>query len=88
MERALALHPEGPIEAQDLPARLRSQENASPLSIALPEDGLDLTALEKELIQRALVKCKGNRSATARYLGLTRNTLNYRLEKYGISDPD
>ena len=88
MERALALHPEGPIEAQDLPARLRSQENASPLSIALPEDGLDLTALEKELIQRALVKCKGNRSATARYLGLTRNTLNYRLEKYGIGDPD
>jgi len=54
MERALALHPEGPIEAEDLPARLRSAENPSPLSIALPEDGLDLTALEKELIQRAL----------------------------------
>ena len=86
MERALALHPEGPIAPEDLPARLRSGESDSQFHFVLPEGGLDLTALEKDLIERALIKCKGNRSATARYLGLTRNTLNYRLEKYGIGD--
>ncbi len=52
----------------------------------LPPDGLDLNALEREIIQRALTLCGGNRSATARYLGITRNTLNYRLEKHGIAD--
>jgi len=86
MERALALHPEGPLGPGDLPEGLRQKESDARLSITLPEGGLDLTAVEKELIERALKKCKGNRSATARYLGITRNTLNYRLEKHGIKD--
>ncbi len=85
MERALALHPEGPIEAGDLPERLhRKREKPRALLGELPEDGLDLNELEKEVIERALAHCGGNRSATARYLGITRNTLNYRLDKYGI----
>ena len=85
MDRALALHPEGPIEPADLPQRLlQARSSRRDFLGELPEEGLDLNELERELIERALAKCEGNRSATARYLGITRNTLNYRLEKYGI----
>ncbi len=82
MERALALHPEGPLGPEDLPCRYSHWRALHAFGLSLPEGGLDLTAVEKELIQRALKKCQGNRSATARYLGITRNTLNYRLEKH------
>ncbi len=100
MERALALNPEGPIGLEDLPPHLQDPggglgagiggagqiPQAGRLFGALPEDGLDLSTLEKEIISRALVKHGGNRSATARYLGITRNTLNYRIDKYELGD--
>jgi two-component system response regulator AtoC len=86
IERALTLNPGGPIGAEDLPQRL--QDAPLPRSGLfhgpLPEAGLSLEDLEKELITRALVRHNGNRSATARYLDLTRNTLNYRMEKYSL----
>ncbi len=56
----------------------------SRLPFELPEEGLDLIGLEREIIRAALEKMGGNRSATARYLGIARHVLLYRLEKYGI----
>ncbi len=50
---------------------------------ALPPDGLDLPALEREIIQRALLRCEGNKSRAAEYLGIPRHVLVYRLKKYG-----
>ena len=41
---------------------------------------------ERELIRQALVRC-GNVSKTARYLDLTRQTLLYRMKKYGFASP-
>ena len=60
----------------DLPGRL-------PLG-PLPEGGLSLIALEKEVIRRALAKCGGNRSRTAAYLGIARHVLVYRVNKYEL----
>jgi DNA-binding protein Fis len=45
---------------------------------------LDLTALEAELIRKALGIAAGNKSRAARLLGLTRDTLLYRIEKHLI----
>ena len=71
--------------AADLPERLRVPAPTSARLLGdLPEEGLSLEAVERELIERALRKCGGNQSATARYLGITRNTLLYRIEKYGL----
>lgn len=53
-----------------------------PGRIRLPDQGFDLPALEREIILKALDLCKGNRSATARYLGIPRHVLLYRLKKY------
>jgi transcriptional regulator with PAS, ATPase and Fis domain len=43
---------------------------------------LNLPALEAELIRQALGMAAGNKSRAARLLGLTRDTLLYRMEKH------
>jgi ActR/RegA family two-component response regulator len=43
--------------------------------------GISLDTLEQELLQRAVKRAKGNLSAAARLLGITRPQLNYRLKK-------
>jgi DNA-binding NtrC family response regulator len=50
----------------------------------LPEAGIPLKALEKELIQKTLVKCKGNKSRTAELLGLSRKALYEKIGRYQI----
>ncbi len=52
--------------------------------VNIPENGISLDQIEKELIEKALEKAKGNKSKTARLLGLTRETLKYRLKKYEL----
>jgi DNA-binding NtrC family response regulator len=51
-----------------------------PLDPAL--DAFDV--VEKHLIKRALEYCRNNQSKTARFLGITRNTLRKRIRKYGF----
>jgi PAS domain S-box-containing protein len=51
---------------------------------SLPEEGLSLEELEKSLLKQALTKSHHNKTRAAVLLGLTRSTLRYRLEKYGL----
>jgi len=39
------------------------------------------------LIEQALALSGGNQARAAKLLGLTRGTLRYRLDKYGIRQP-
>lgn len=55
--------------------------------MTLPEAGVSLEGVEKELILRALQKHGWNQSCAARYLGITRHTLLYRMEKHHIARP-
>jgi DNA-binding NtrC family response regulator len=50
----------------------------------IPETGFDLETHERQLLEQALRRCGGNKSRTARMLGLTRATLRYRLEKFNL----
>jgi two-component system NtrC family response regulator len=59
---------------------------ASPASTSLPDGGIDFSSVEKSLLGQALRKAGGNRSRAARLLGMTRQTLLYRLKKFGIGD--
>ncbi len=43
-----------------------------------------LDDLEERILRRALELSGGNVSAAARSLGITRQTLRYRIEKYGL----
>jgi transcriptional regulator with PAS, ATPase and Fis domain len=72
------------IEPENLPPEFNAP--AFVLSqFTLPPAGLELDNLEASLIQQALDMTKGNRSQSARLLGLTRDTLLYRMQKYGFS---
>lgn len=86
LERASQLVGEGAIEVTHLPARLREQ--AAPAPDQLPATGVNLEQLEQALIRQALERAHGNKSRAAELLGLTRHTLLYRIEKYGISTPE
>ncbi|MFI5331158.1 MAG: sigma-54-dependent transcriptional regulator [Desulfobaccales bacterium] len=57
---------------------------AAAADMKLPATGLNLEALVKGLIIQALELSNGNRTRAARFLGISRPTLIYRLEKYGI----
>jgi DNA-binding NtrC family response regulator len=57
-------------------------------TVRLPQAGLNLDDVEQSLIRQALERARGNKSRAAELLGLTRHTLVYRMEKYGISVPE
>jgi len=50
----------------------------------LPEEGLKIEELERDLITQALTRTKGNVTKAARLLGLTRDTLRYRIDKFDL----
>ncbi len=55
-------------------------------AVALPDEGLDIENVIKELIVQALDKADGNKSKAARLLNVSRQTLLYRMDKYGLKD--
>ncbi|MDP2904481.1 MAG: sigma-54 dependent transcriptional regulator [Methylovulum sp.] len=74
------------IEPENLPSEFRSCENTNrPTGFTLPEMGLQLDTLEADLIYQALDRTKGNRSKSARLLGVSRDTLLYRMQKHGLT---
>jgi transcriptional regulator with PAS, ATPase and Fis domain len=83
IERALLLAEGDEILPSDLPAAVRAEISLprGPLSLDIPESGIDLEAVERSLVLKALDKAAGNVSRAARLLGLTRRTMQYRLEK-------
>lgn len=73
------------IEEVNLPAEIGNRVPQQKPLFALPELGVDLEKLEIDLIMQALNRTNGNRSRSARLLGISRDTLLYRMQKYGIS---
>ncbi len=83
VERTLLLSEGAEIQPSDLPAAVRAGITVprGPLSMEIPSNGIDLEAVERSLVLKALEKAEGNVSRAARLLGLTRRTMQYRLEK-------
>jgi DNA-binding NtrC family response regulator len=52
---------------------------------AITEDGLVLDDVERKLIAEAMERASGNQSKAARLLGVSRDTLRYRLKKHGMA---
>jgi Nif-specific regulatory protein len=80
LERAAILSDDGVIESRHLSlqtVRLKAVAAAEPATT-------DLSAIERQTIETVLRETDGNKSKTARRLGLTRTQLYVRLRRYGL----
>ena len=53
---------------------------------ALPPEGVNLEALECDLLLQALQRAQGNQTQAAQLLGMNRDQIRYRLEKFGLDE--
>ncbi len=91
IEQTVLLAAEPVIQPEHLPLlghhsleRLEAGTEGGPF--VLPASGIRLEDLERDLVQQALNRTGGNVTRAARLLGLSRDTLRYRLEKYRMTD--
>lgn len=83
VEAAVVTAPGEVLEA----ARLRLEGPAAPPPAAgpwLPPAGLTLEEIEKKILEDALRRNRGNRSLTADQLGLSRRTIQRKIQDYGL----
>lgn len=85
VERVVVLAHEGGVRVADLPDFLQPEPTAvKAVNLDLPPNGICFGVLEKEVLLRALQQCDWNQSMAARYLGMSRKTLVYRMHKYDL----
>ena len=85
IERALVLDQDGVLGLDDLPERLRTREHrVANLRMELPDEGISLEDVERELLLAALHKHDWNQTRAAAFLNITRSTLLSRMQKFGL----
>jgi transcriptional regulator with PAS, ATPase and Fis domain len=84
LERAMIFIEKDWIDQADLVIGA-TQQSAHGQEWTVPPSGIVLEEVERQLIISALQRTSGNKSKAARLLGLSRDTLRYRLEKYQLS---
>lgn len=85
-QRLSLLQPGIMVQLKDLSSEMQQKTSSTSQQFNIPPEGIDLAQLELDLIEQALEMAAGNRSKAARLLGITRDTLLYRMQKYGLSD--
>jgi two-component system response regulator AtoC len=93
IERAVLWSRDNTIDVEHLslttPLRTHPQPSApEPTSALAPADGSsggDLSQWERSMIERAMREAGGNQTKAAQRLGITRDTLRYRLKKFDIT---
>ena len=77
------------IELSDFPDAFHQRINAQQ-SVKKPDESIDLDAylldIEKRLVERALDRSKGNKTAAASLLGISRAKLLRRLQQFNLTD--
>jgi two-component system, NtrC family, response regulator AtoC len=53
----------------------------------LPAEGMQIVDLERDMLRQALARSVWNVTAAARLLGLSRDTVRYRMQKHGLLRP-
>ncbi len=81
IERASILAGAPPITSEHLSFLYKQNLSPPKKDFKLPEEGINLEELEKDLIRQALELTGGNQSAAAKLLGLTRSKFRTRLKQ-------
>jgi transcriptional regulator with PAS, ATPase and Fis domain len=92
IERAVILADGGYIRREHLPvAAGRPSADSSGQQVEstpLPAGGVNLEAIERSLVVKALAQARHNKTRAAKLLGLTRAQLYSRIEKYGLAETE
>jgi DNA-binding NtrC family response regulator len=85
IERAMLLADENVIGTDDLLLGRFVPAGEGPRSVfQIPESGVVLEDLERDLVKQALERTHGNQTRAAELLGVTRDQIRYRMEKFGM----
>ncbi len=90
LERAVLLSEKEWIQPEDL--SLHGMESAEATkrteTTLLPKEGMPLVEMEKRLILEALERANWVQKEAARYLGVSRRVMHYKIQKFGIRNPN
>jgi two-component system response regulator AtoC len=87
VEHAVVLSKGDMIKLNDLPQSVQSRgviRSEIELSQPIIDKGVTLEEAEKQLIIRTLQECRGNRTAAAKKIGISRRTLHRKLHRYDL----
>lgn len=86
LERAILLCENDTIMLDDLPPEMTSASRPASSGdlFRLPPEGVNFEDVERSLIMQAMERTDNNITKSAKLLGLTFRTLQYRLEKFGF----
>jgi DNA-binding NtrC family response regulator len=82
VERAMLLAESDWLGPEQFP--VSGRRGGTPQTMELPDEGLNLETLERELVVQALRRSGGNQTKAASLLGLNRDQIRYRVEKFGL----
>ena len=81
IERAMLLADRPQLEPQDFTTLTRT---VSATAFTLPAEGVNLEEVERQLVVQALERANNNQTRAAELLGLNRDQVRYRMEKFGL----
>ena len=89
MERIVVLENEESVLPEHLPMEVQQQagrpmEKAAGAGLTIPDSGLSLEEVERNLIRQALEKAGKNKTLAAKLLGMTYDSLRYQVKKLGL----
>ena len=84
VERAMLLGQGDLLHARDFPGLMSEQSRDS---FDLPAAGVRLEELDRRLVVQALKRTDGNQTRAGALLGMNRDQIRYRIEKFGLPQP-
>ncbi|NPA68147.1 MAG: sigma-54-dependent Fis family transcriptional regulator [Chlorobi bacterium] len=88
IERAVILETDNILYEDCLPGEIRehncNEKKCNPYNFILPDEGLSLEEMEKEIIRQALEKTDYNQTKAAKLLRISRDTLRYKKKKHKL----
>ncbi len=85
IERAMLLMDREWLQPDDFTTLMRSASSQS--QFRLPPGGLVLEDVERQLVVQALERAHGNQTHAGQLLGINRDQIRYRIEKFGLERP-
>jgi len=87
IERLVVLGQSNVIHSEQMPPQVRqAKSRVSAINLKLPDEGIDLEEIEREILVQALERHDWNQTRAAKYLNISRKTLIYRMEKFGLGE--